>query len=42
MKRTIHGDRFDRNEKRIVLSHTRLWEQVKTDEKNALAERSKG
>src|SRR6186713_751216 len=27
---------FDRNEKRIVLSHTRLWEQVKTDEKNAL------
>jgi len=27
---------FDRNEKRIVLSHTRLWEQVKTDEKQAL------
>ena len=26
---------FDRNEKRIVLSHTRLWEQVKADEKNA-------
>ena len=24
---------FDRNEKRIVLSHTRLWEQVKTEEK---------
>jgi small subunit ribosomal protein S1 len=22
---------FDRNEKRIVLSHTRIWEQVKTD-----------
>src|SRR5882724_440445 len=27
---------FDRNEKRIVLSHTRLWEQVKTEEKEAL------
>src|SRR5258708_38181367 len=27
---------FNRNEKRIVLSHTRLWEQVKTHEKNAL------
>ena len=26
---------FDRNEKRIVLSHTRIWEQVKADEKNA-------
>ena len=26
---------FDRNEKRIVLSHTRLWEQVKTEEKQA-------
>jgi small subunit ribosomal protein S1 len=26
---------FDRNEKRIVLSHSRLWEQVKVDEKNA-------
>jgi small subunit ribosomal protein S1 len=26
---------FDRNEKRIVLSHTRLWEQAKADEKNA-------
>jgi small subunit ribosomal protein S1 len=24
---------FDRNEKRIVLSHTRIWEQVKTEEK---------
>ncbi|HXB95812.1 MAG TPA: S1 RNA-binding domain-containing protein, partial [Puia sp.] len=27
---------FDRNEKRIVLSHTRLWEQVKHEEKQAL------
>lgn len=26
---------FDRNEKRIVISHTRLWEQAKTDEKEA-------
>ncbi|MBI3720242.1 MAG: 30S ribosomal protein S1 [Sphingobacteriales bacterium] len=26
---------FDRNEKRIVLSHTRIWEQVKADEKEA-------
>jgi len=26
---------FDRNEKRIVLSHTRLWEQVKTEEKES-------
>ena len=26
---------FDRNEKRIVLSHARIWEQVKTDEKEA-------
>jgi small subunit ribosomal protein S1 len=26
---------FDRNEKRIVLSHTRIWEQAKTDEKEA-------
>lgn len=26
---------FDRNEKRIVLSHTRTWEQVKVDEKEA-------
>ncbi|MBI1343705.1 MAG: 30S ribosomal protein S1 [Terrimonas sp.] len=26
---------FDRNEKRIVISHTRIWEQVKTDEKEA-------
>ena len=25
---------FDRNEKRIVLSHTRIWEQVKAEEKN--------
>jgi small subunit ribosomal protein S1 len=26
---------FDRNEKRILLSHTRLWEQTKVDEKEA-------
>jgi len=26
---------FDRNEKRIVLSHTRIWEQVKAEEKEA-------
>ena len=26
---------FDRNEKRIVLSHSRLWEQVKVEEKEA-------
>ncbi len=25
---------FDRNEKRIVLSHTRIWEQVKAEEKD--------
>jgi small subunit ribosomal protein S1 len=26
---------FDRNEKRIVVSHTRIWEQVQIDEKEA-------
>src|SRR5262249_8412569 len=26
---------FDRNEKRIVVSHTRIWEQAKTDEVEA-------
>src|SRR5687768_6116091 len=26
---------FDRNEKRIVVSHTRIWEQAKVDEKEA-------
>ncbi len=26
---------FDRNEKRIVVSHTRIWEQVKAEEKEA-------
>ncbi|MFY8091306.1 MAG: 30S ribosomal protein S1 [Chitinophagaceae bacterium] len=26
---------FDRNEKRILLSHTRIWEQVQADEKEA-------
>jgi small subunit ribosomal protein S1 len=25
---------FDRNEKRIVLSHTRIWEQARADEKD--------
>ncbi|MDE3249544.1 MAG: 30S ribosomal protein S1 [Bacteroidota bacterium] len=27
---------FDRNEKRIVLSHTRIWEQAKAEEKDAI------
>jgi small subunit ribosomal protein S1 len=27
---------FDRNEKRIVVSHTRLWEQSKIEEKEAV------
>ncbi|MBL7729123.1 MAG: 30S ribosomal protein S1 [Dinghuibacter sp.] len=27
---------FDRNEKRIVVSHTRMWEQVKEEEKEAI------
>jgi len=26
---------FDRNEKKIILSHSRIWEQAKADEKNA-------
>ncbi len=26
---------FDRNDKKIILSHSRIWEQVKVDEKNA-------
>jgi len=26
---------FDRNEKRIVLSHTRIWEQAKVEEKES-------
>jgi len=26
---------FDRNEKKLILSHTRLWEQAKADEKEA-------
>src|SRR5205085_4197981 len=26
---------FDRNEKRIVVSHSRIWEQVKIEEKDA-------
>lgn len=26
---------FDRNDKRILVSHTRVWEEVKTQEKNA-------
>jgi small subunit ribosomal protein S1 len=32
---------FDRNEKRIVLSHTRIWEQVKADEKEAVKKEAK-
>ena len=31
---------FDRNEKRIVLSHTRIWEQSKLEEKRSSEERS--
>jgi small subunit ribosomal protein S1 len=27
---------FDRNEKRIMVSHTRIWEQAKVDEKEAV------
>jgi small subunit ribosomal protein S1 len=27
---------FDRNEKRIVVSHARIWEQAKVDEKEAV------
>ncbi len=32
---------FDRNEKRIVVSHTRIWEQVKAEEKEAVAKERK-
>jgi small subunit ribosomal protein S1 len=32
---------FDRNEKKIILSHTRIWEQAKADEKNAEAKERK-
>lgn len=32
---------FDRNEKRIVVSHSRIWEQVKSDEKEAVAKEKK-
>ncbi|MFI5155682.1 MAG: 30S ribosomal protein S1 [Chitinophagales bacterium] len=32
---------FDRNEKRIVLSHTRIWEQAKNDEKEAAKKEAK-
>jgi small subunit ribosomal protein S1 len=32
---------FDRNEKRIVLSHSRIWEQVVADEKEAVAKEKK-
>ncbi len=32
---------FDRNEKRIVLSHTRIWEQSKAEEKEALVKEKK-
>jgi small subunit ribosomal protein S1 len=32
---------FDRNEKRIVLSHTRIWEQSKAEEKDAALKEKK-
>jgi len=32
---------FDRNEKRIVLSHARIWEQAKTDEKEVAKKEAK-
>jgi small subunit ribosomal protein S1 len=32
---------FDRNEKRIVVSHSRIWEQVKTDEKETAKKEAK-
>ncbi len=32
---------FDRNEKRIVISHTRIWEQVAVEEKEAEAKEKK-
>ena len=32
---------LDRNEKRIVVSHSRIWEQVKTDEKEAAKKEAK-
>ena len=32
---------FDRNEKRIVLSHTRIWEQGKVEEKEAISKEKK-
>ncbi len=32
---------FDRNEKRIVLSHTRIWEQVKAEEKDVASKEAR-
>ena len=32
---------FDRNDKRIVLSHTRIWEQVAEEEKQAVMKEKK-
>ncbi|HUR12413.1 MAG TPA: 30S ribosomal protein S1 [Flavitalea sp.] len=32
---------FDRNEKRIVISHTRIWEQAKVEEKEAAKKEAK-
>ena len=32
---------FDRNDKRIVLSHSRLWEQVIEEEKQAIIKEKK-
>jgi small subunit ribosomal protein S1 len=47
--KTVQGDEttqfmvieFDRNEKRIVLSHTRIWEQAKADEKDVARKEAK-
>jgi small subunit ribosomal protein S1 len=32
---------FDRNEKRILLSHTKIWEQAKVEEKEAAKKEAK-
>jgi small subunit ribosomal protein S1 len=32
---------FDRNEKRILLSHTKIWEQAKAEEKEAAKKEAK-
>ena len=33
---------FDRNEKRIVLSHTRIWEQAKVEERKKVPGKKQG